>query len=155
MFVFWSYLPAPISALPTWWTLYLLFFFSLKPIKSHLCCPHTLGCVAFHWCMLTSLSATPLKRSDFLLTSYQLSIASHLSETSWPPLLSILGFGLVWGCIRLVYAAMLLWARMSNCPAVSRKLSCSHPSSQVLIFFLCPLLQWSLSFWRMCVITDF
>lgn len=78
-------LPAPPLSLPI-----QLCLFS-KPIKSNLCCPCSLGCVAIY-CLLAQCLAA--------------NTSSAGNRTSWPPLTSTLGFGLSWTFLGLGHAGM-------------------------------------------------
>lgn len=75
---------------------FCLFF---SPIKSNLCCLYILKCVAFLWSVINSFS--------FSQDPSVINTSSIRGETSHPPLLSMLGFGLTWAYTSLVHAATI------------------------------------------------
>lgn len=111
--VFWSHLLFFLQLLPDCPLSWFVSSFFLKtktnpPIKSNLCGPQVLECVAFYCSVIDLPGSYPYSKGA--LPFQKLSIVNSSpasSETSCPPPLSMLRFGLAWTCTDLVHAVII------------------------------------------------
>ena len=127
--------PFPLPA--KLWVLFVIAFF-LSQIMAILFCQNILGCVAFHWSLVSILWAILLEKTDS-------SFCRDKVATTFSTGGGLAVFYVWFLLLLLLFCCDCYYFYVWSCPAMSRHFSCSNPQPVSHTLFVPPLLQWYLS----------